>query len=162
MTWRNGVPIMGHILLTGSVAAADQYFSAWGVDAFIIEHVCPFICGCLPGAHPWQGSFAVCYLVTGILASIASYKIHPALVAVGASGAIFGMYGIFIAFLLTGAFTPGMKKAFLASILIFIGYNLIMGPLRQCRQCRAHRRAGLGICGRAAVEREGEEGTGRN
>ncbi|HMH22268.1 MAG TPA: rhomboid family intramembrane serine protease [Puia sp.] len=74
-----------------------------------------------------RNRFAICYLVTGILASLASYKVHPNVVAVGASGAIFGMYGIFLAFLLTGAFPPAMKKVFLASTLIFIGYNLLMG-----------------------------------
>ena len=71
--------------------------------------------------------FAICYFVTGILASLASVKIHPDTVSVGASGAIFGMYGVFLAFLLAGVFPPSMRKAFLASTLIFIGYNLIQG-----------------------------------
>lgn len=74
-----------------------------------------------------RNRFAICYLLTGILASITSYKTHPNGVGVGASGAIFGMYGIFLALLLTNALPPAMKKAFLTSILIFIGYNLLMG-----------------------------------
>ena len=73
----------------------------------------------------WQ--FAIYYLATGLLASLASLKIHPDLVGVGASGAIFGMYGVFLACLLTGVFPPGMKKAFLLSTLIFVGANLAMG-----------------------------------
>jgi membrane associated rhomboid family serine protease len=48
-------------------------------------------------------------------------------VGVGASGAIFGTYGIFLAFLLTGVFPPAIKKGFLAGIIIFIVYNLVMG-----------------------------------
>ena len=71
--------------------------------------------------------FAIYYLATGLLASITSLKVHPDLVGVGASGAIFGMYGVFLACLLTGVFPPGMKKAFLLSTLIFVGANLVMG-----------------------------------
>jgi rhomboid protease GluP len=78
-----------------------------------------------PVLGEWR--FAIYYLATGLLASIASLWIHPDLVGVGASGAIFGMYGVFLACLLTGVFPPGMKKAFLLSTLIFVGANLVMG-----------------------------------
>ena len=78
-----------------------------------------------PVLGKWR--FAIYYLVTGLLAGIASLWIHPNLVGVGASGAIFGMYGVFLACLLTGVFPPGMKKAFLLSTLIFVGANLVMG-----------------------------------
>jgi membrane associated rhomboid family serine protease len=78
-----------------------------------------------PVLGTWR--FAIYYLATGLLAGIASLWIHPDLVGVGASGAIFGMYGVFLACLLTGVFPPGMKKAFLLSTLIFVGANLVMG-----------------------------------
>jgi rhomboid protease GluP len=71
--------------------------------------------------------FVICYLLLGIVASIASYKIHPGQVGVGASGAIFGLYGIFLALLLSGIFPALMKKTFLVSISIFVGFNLIAG-----------------------------------
>ena len=67
------------------------------------------------------------YLLTGILASCASIWWYDATVSVGASGAIFGLYGIFLALLLTKVFTPEFVKSFLVSILIFVGYNLLMG-----------------------------------
>jgi rhomboid protease GluP len=78
-----------------------------------------------PVLGSWR--FALYYLASGLLASIASLKIHPDLVGVGASGAIFGMYGAFLACLVTGVFPPGLKKAFLLSTLIFVGANLVMG-----------------------------------
>lgn len=67
------------------------------------------------------------YLLTAILASCASLWWYDATVSVGASGAIFGLYGLFLALLLTKNFPPDFSKAFLTSTLIFIGYNLLMG-----------------------------------
>jgi rhomboid protease GluP len=71
--------------------------------------------------------YLVVYLVTGIAASIASIWWHPATVSVGASGAIFGMYGVFLALLTTKLFPKNLQKSFLASTAVFIGYNLLFG-----------------------------------
>ena len=71
--------------------------------------------------------YLTAYLLTGILASCASLWWYDATVSVGASGAIFGLYGLFLALLLTKVFPPDFGKAFLTSTLIFIGYNLLMG-----------------------------------
>ncbi len=67
------------------------------------------------------------YLLTGILASVASIWWYDATISVGASGAIFGLYGFFLACLLLKVFPPGFGKAFLASTLVFVGFNLLMG-----------------------------------
>lgn len=71
--------------------------------------------------------YAIVYLATGILASIASLWWYDATVSVGASGAIFGLYGFFLACLLLKVFPPDFGKAFLASTLVFVGFNLLMG-----------------------------------
>lgn len=71
--------------------------------------------------------FLLLYLLTGILASCASIWWHDASVSVGASGAIFGLYGFLIALLLTKVFPPEFGKAFLISTLVFVGFNLVMG-----------------------------------
>ncbi len=71
--------------------------------------------------------FVFIYLTTGILASIASVYWYVATVSVGASGAIFGLYGFFIAALLLKVFPKDFSKLFLSISLIFVGYNLIMG-----------------------------------
>lgn len=67
------------------------------------------------------------YLVTGIIASLASIWWYDATVSVGASGAIFGLYGLFLSLLLTKVFPPQINNVFLITTLIFIGYNLLMG-----------------------------------
>lgn len=71
--------------------------------------------------------YLLIYLATGIFASLNSIWWHDATVSVGASGAIFGLYGLFIALLLFKVFPPHLSKAFLTFSLIFVGYNLLMG-----------------------------------
>lgn len=71
--------------------------------------------------------YLILYISTGIIASLASIWWYEATVSVGASGAIFGLYGFFLASILFKVFPPQFGKAFLGFTLIFIGYNLIMG-----------------------------------
>jgi membrane associated rhomboid family serine protease len=71
--------------------------------------------------------YLLVYLTTGILASVASIWWYEATISVGASGAIFGLYGFFLATLLLKVFPPEFGKAFLTSTLIFVGFNLLMG-----------------------------------
>jgi rhomboid protease GluP len=74
-----------------------------------------------------RAKYALIYLGTGIFASIASLWWHPATVSVGASGAIFGLYGTFLALILTKVYPKQFSKSFLPLTLIFIGYNILMG-----------------------------------
>jgi rhomboid protease GluP len=71
--------------------------------------------------------YFIVYILTGILASISSIWWYKATVSVGASGAIFGLYGVFLSLLLTNIFPREMKGGFLLSTSVFIGFNLIMG-----------------------------------
>jgi membrane associated rhomboid family serine protease len=71
--------------------------------------------------------FILFYIITGIISSIFSVWWHTATVSVGASGAIFGMYGIFLTLLLTKLFPKDFQKPFLINTLIFVGYNLLNG-----------------------------------
>lgn len=71
--------------------------------------------------------YLTAYLLTGISASCASLLWHDASVSIGASGAIFGLYGLFLVLILTKIFPPKPGKAFLTSTLVFIGFNLLMG-----------------------------------
>jgi len=71
--------------------------------------------------------YTIIYLLTGIISSLASIWWYEATVSVGASGAIFGLYGLFLALLLLKLFPPDFGKAFLTSTLIFVGYNLFVG-----------------------------------
>ena len=67
------------------------------------------------------------YVVTGIVASIASFMWYDATISVGASGAIFGLYGYFIAAIIYKSFPYKIHTAFLYSLLAYIGINLVMG-----------------------------------
>ena len=71
--------------------------------------------------------FAIIYIIAGVLASISSLWWHDSTVSVGASGAIFGLYGLFLALMLTKVYPKEFSKALLLGTLIFIGFNLIMG-----------------------------------
>lgn len=71
--------------------------------------------------------YALFYVLSGIMSSVFSVWWHPATVSVGASGAIFGLYGIFLALLLTKLFPREFKNTFLVSTLVFVGYNLLFG-----------------------------------
>lgn len=71
--------------------------------------------------------FISAYLLTGITASIASLWWHDLTISAGASGAIFGMYGVFLAMLTTDLIEKTARKTLLTSIAVFVGYNLING-----------------------------------
>jgi rhomboid protease GluP len=67
------------------------------------------------------------YLLTGIMASLTSLYWHQLTVSAGASGAIFGLYGVFLAMLTTNLIEQSARKAMLSSIVVFVGYNLLNG-----------------------------------
>ncbi len=72
--------------------------------------------------------YAVAYLSTGVFASMASIIWHEAPVpSAGASGAIFGIYGVFLALLFTNLIPKPMRRSLLQSIGIFVVYNLVYG-----------------------------------
>lgn len=74
-----------------------------------------------------KAKYLLLYLTTGILASAASIWWYESTVSIGASGAIFGLYGFFLAALLLKVFPAAFGKTFLASTLVFVGFNLLMG-----------------------------------
>jgi rhomboid protease GluP len=79
--------------------------------------------------EPYLGKlrFTAAYLFTGILASLTSIFMHPLTVSAGASGAIFGMYGVFLAMLTTNIIDKKARTALLTSIGVFVVLNLMNG-----------------------------------
>ncbi|MBS1556528.1 MAG: rhomboid family intramembrane serine protease [Bacteroidetes bacterium] len=71
--------------------------------------------------------FVSAYLLAGIGGSVASLYWHDLTISAGASGAIFGMYGVFLAMLTTNLIEKSARKTLLTSIMIFVGYNLLNG-----------------------------------
>lgn len=79
--------------------------------------------------EPLIGSvrFAIVYLLTGIAASAASLYWNDYVVSAGASGAIFGLYGVFLALLLFKVVSAQVRQQLLTSIMLFVGFNLLYG-----------------------------------
>ncbi|QMW01745.1 rhomboid family intramembrane serine protease [Spirosoma foliorum] len=82
-----------------------------------------------PILEPLLGSrqFTIAYLTAGLMGSVVSVWWHDVVNGAGASGAIFGMYGVFLALLTTNWLEATVRKALLQSILIFVGFNLFVG-----------------------------------
>lgn len=95
--------------------------------------------------------FLVLYLLAGLLGSVASVAWNPFVVSAGASGAIFGLYGGLLAFLVRHR--DLQQHAFLAALrtntLAFLGYNVIYGFIVQGIDMAAHLGglAGGFVCG---------------
>jgi len=79
--------------------------------------------------EPYLGNvrYATAYLLTGIAASICSLWWHDLTISAGASGAIFGLYGVFLAMLTTNLIDKKSRMSLLYSIGIFVIYNLVNG-----------------------------------
>lgn len=71
--------------------------------------------------------FLSAYLLSGVCGSIVSLWWHDNVVSAGASGAIFGIYGVFIFMLLANMIKKEISKDLLGSSLAFVGYNLLYG-----------------------------------
>jgi rhomboid protease GluP len=72
--------------------------------------------------------YITAYLCTGVIAGIVSLWWHKDGVnGAGASGAIFGLYGVFISLLLTNLIPKQTRSALLQSIGIFVVFNLVYG-----------------------------------
>lgn len=83
--------------------------------------------GLLLEPHIGKARFLSAYLLTGIAASVTSLWWHDLTISAGASGAIFGMYGVFLSMLTTNLIEKSARKPLLISIAIFVGYNLLNG-----------------------------------
>lgn len=83
--------------------------------------------GFLLEPHLGKLRFIVAYLLTGITASVVSVWWNDLTISAGASGAIFGMYGVFLAMLTTNLIEKTERKALLVSIGVFVAFNLVNG-----------------------------------
>ena len=71
--------------------------------------------------------YVAVYFVSGLCASVASVWWHENTASVGASGAIFGLFGAILSMLLTNTLTKGGKKSILILFGPFVVINLLFG-----------------------------------
>lgn len=74
-------------------------------------------------------AFTVIYLLSAVGATLLSVGIHPVTVSIGASGAIFGVYGALLGFALVhrGVFPPELLRQQRNSLIAFVLYNVVFG-----------------------------------
>lgn len=72
-------------------------------------------------------NYFILYILSGLCGSLASIWWYPNTISVGASGAIFGLYGAILGLLLTNAFPKEGKKGIFMMIGIYVGINLLWG-----------------------------------
>ena len=98
-----------------------------------------YLCGIIFERNIGTVKFALAYFASGIGAGVVSIEWHDTpIVTVGASGAIFGLYGVFLALVLLKKFEPGARKFMLIFLGITAGYSLLVGFLSEGIDNAAH------------------------
>lgn len=74
-------------------------------------------------------AFVLVYLVSGLCGSLASITWHPFVVSAGASGAVFGVYGVLMAYLVRhrGSIPREVLSQLQRNAIFFIGVNIVFG-----------------------------------
>lgn len=113
--WR---PFTSLFLHAGLIHIAFNLWAFWNIGKY-----CERIFGNLP--------FLALYLFSGFGGALASLAIHPLTVCIGASGAIFGVYGAMLAFVMHPENRAIFPRSFLVqqrnSLLGFVAYNVVFG-----------------------------------
>ena len=113
-------------------------FIHFGFIHLLLNMYALFYVGLLLEPFLGRSKFVIAYLLTGIAASLLSLWWHDYTVSAGASGAIFGLYGVFIAILSTNQIERSMRMGLLINIGIFVIYNLVYGNLKSGIDNAAH------------------------
>jgi len=84
-------------------------------------------------------SYVSIYLFSGLIGGLVSLYVHPVSVGVGASGAIFGIFGALAGFFLAHRDKIAThSKAFMKDFAIIIGINLVIGLSIESVDVSAH------------------------
>jgi len=111
--WRVASSIFIH---AGLLHLAFNVWAFWSIGRF-----CERVFGNL--------AFLAIYVLSGFGGALASLAVHPLTVCVGASGAIFGVYGATLAFVLLhkGVFPDAFLQQQRNSLLGFLAFNVVFG-----------------------------------
>jgi rhomboid protease GluP len=103
-------------------------FIHFGILHLVLNMYALSYIGLILEPHLGRTRFFATYILTGVASGMTSLWWNHFVISAGASGAIFGMYGAFIALATTDLFDKSfVKKPLLISIVVFVGYNLANG-----------------------------------
>ena len=103
-------------------------FIHFGIIHLAMNMYCLYTAGVYLEPMLGKTKYIAAYLCTGIIAGIVSLWWHKDGVnGAGASGAIFGLYGVFLALLFTNLIPKQVRSALLQSIGIFVAFNIFYG-----------------------------------
>jgi rhomboid protease GluP len=132
----------------GPYVAVDREY--WRLFTCMFLHIgfvhLAFNMWCLVSAGPMierlfgNAAFAAVYLLSGLGGELASVSFHPMVVGAGASGAIFGIFGGLMGFLLVQhqAIPGAMLRPLRSSATGFIAYNTLFGLTNERIDNAAH------------------------
>ncbi len=104
-------------------------FIHFGIIHLLMNMYCLYTIGIYLEPMLGKIKYLTAYLCTGVIASVVSLWWHSKEGAnsAGASGAVFGMYGLFLALLTSNLIPKSVRDTLLKSIGLFIFYNLAFG-----------------------------------
>ena len=128
----------------GPVVLAGQYWRLFtslfvhaGIEHLLLNLGALYVAGLFLEPLIGRWSFLLAFLLTGWVASTTSTWWHTDTVSVGASGGVFGLYGVLLALLLTGMAGRQQRANLLGSVILFVIINLVYG-LREGVDNAAH------------------------
>lgn len=103
-------------------------FIHFGIIHLVMNMYCLYMVGVYLEPMLGKTRYIGAYLCTGVLASVVSLWWHTdGINSAGASGAIFGLYGLFLALLTTKLIPESVRNTQLKNIGLFVVYNLVYG-----------------------------------
>ncbi len=106
----------------------SNIFIHFGIIHLGMNMYCLYIVGVYLEPMLGKVRYLAAYLCTGVLASLVSLWWHTDPVnSAGASGAVFGLYGVFLALLTSNLIPKKVRSALLQNILFFVTFNLLYG-----------------------------------
>jgi len=113
-------------------------FLHFGIIHLALNMYALFFVGMLLEPILGRMKFLTAYLLSGILAGLVSLWWNDYGISAGASGAIFGLYGVFLAVLSTNHLERSMRKGLLMNIGLFVVYNLVYSSFQPAIDNAAH------------------------
>jgi rhomboid protease GluP len=117
-----------------------------GIMHLFMNMVSLYLCGMFLEKLVGTRKYIFAYFIAGIAAGLFSAWWHTKpVVAVGASGAIFGLYGVLLALIMRKVLDRALNKVLLTLLACTAGYSLLIGALSQGVDNSAH--IGGLVCG---------------